>query len=156
MKFFFIFRNRKNFAILFSYDIYKRIWELTSAEEVFFYHMKNEMAKIFRFWNMKKNSYLKYEKYHLQICLEFYISLIKNKVLPTFKINSKRSDQEKYHFCGQYWKIYANEIFYISNMNFFSYFKMEKILPFHFSYDRKNLFSRTLKINLQIVYRLQR
>ena len=41
------------------------------------YHVKNKMAKIFPFRNMKTFLYLKYEKFHLQICLEFYISLIK-------------------------------------------------------------------------------
>ena len=33
--------------------------------------------------------------------------------------------------------ISANEIFHFSNVKMFSYFKIEKILPFRFSYDRK-------------------
>ena len=35
--------------------------------------------------------------------------------------------------------IFANEIFYVSNMKKFSYFETQKIVPFRFSYDRKNL-----------------
>ena len=87
---------------------------------------------------MKKFSYLKYEKFHLQICPEFYRSLIKNKFLAASQINNERSDQEKDNFCEQYWKKFASEIFHISNMKIFSYF--EKNLPFRFSYDRKNLY----------------
>ena len=49
--------------------------------EVFSIMCKNEMANIFPFQSMKKFSHLKYEKFRLQICLEFYISLIKNKFL---------------------------------------------------------------------------
>ena len=43
--------------------------------------VKNKMTKFFPFRNMKKISYLKYEKCYLQMCLEFYISLIKNNFL---------------------------------------------------------------------------
>ena len=42
---------------------------VSGPEEAF---LKNKMARNFPFRNMKIFSYLKNEKFHLQICLEFY------------------------------------------------------------------------------------
>ena len=106
----------------------------------FFYHMKNEMAKFFRFRNMKKFSYLKYEKFHLQI---FSTIVHKNNLFLDMNVHYLSKKQPRTYFLSNLYKIldiFVNEIFHISNMKKFSYFEMEKFLPFCFSYDRKNLF----------------
>ena len=53
----------------------------------------------------------------------FDIQNLKDKFLTASYIDNPCSDQEKDHFCEQYWKIFANEIFHISNMKFFHLLK---------------------------------
>ena len=94
------------------------------------------MAKILPFQNMKKISFLKCEK----------LSSIKNKFLAASQINNEHSEQEKDHFCEQQWKIFANDIFHISNTKISSYFEMENFLPFCLSHNRKNPFARLVRV----------
>ena len=54
------------------------------------------------------------------------IILIKNSALAASLIHNECSDQEREHFCEQYWKIFANEIFLILSMKILSYLEMEK------------------------------
>ena len=57
-----------------------------------------------------------------------------------FYLNYISKKQPKTYFLSNLCKIpdiFANEIFHISNMKNFVGFKMKKVLPFCFSYDRK-------------------
>ena len=53
----------------------------------FFYDMRNKMANIFQFLNGKNFSYFKYEKFRLQICLKFFMSLTISWILFRYIIN---------------------------------------------------------------------
>ena len=78
--------------------------------------MKNEIAKFFRFRNMKKKSYLKYEKFHLQI---FSTIVHKNNLFLDMNIHYLSRKQPRTYFLSNLCKIldrFVNEIFHISNM----------------------------------------
>ena len=63
--------------------------------------MKIEKGKYFSNSKYENFPYWKYEKLNLQIYLEFYVSLRKNKFLAASQINDERSDQEKENFWEQ-------------------------------------------------------
>ena len=87
------------------------------------------MEKIFPFRNMKKITYLKYEKFHLQISSR---TVHKNNLFLELNVHYFRSSPKL--------------IFYQAYVKFQIYLQMKffilqngKKLPFCFSYDRKNL-----------------
>ena len=89
---------------------------------------------------MKKFSYLKYEKFHLQI---FSTIVHKNNLFLDMNVHYLSKKQPRTYFLSNLCKIldiFANDIFHISYMKFFSYFEIERILPFCFLYDRKTSF----------------
>ena len=106
---------------------------MTESRRGFFYHMKNEMAKFFRFWNMKIFSYLKYEKFHLQI---FSTIVHKNNLFLDMNVHYLSKKQPRTYFLSNLCKIldiFANEIFHISNMKkkFISKWKIFCHFVFH-------------------------
>ena len=109
--------------------------------------MKNEIAIFFGFRNMKIFSYLKYEKFHLQI---FSTTLHKNNLFLDMNVHYLSKKQPRTYFLWNLWKIldmFVNEIFHISNMEKSSYFEIEKKIAISFSMLKKNLF-RTVFLTL--------
>ena len=88
---------------------------------------------------MKNCSYFKYKKIHLQIFSTF---VHKNNLFLGMNVHYLSKKQPRTYFLSNLCKIidiFANEIFHISNVKIFSYFEIEKILPFRFSHE-KHLF----------------